>query len=156
MSTELKQRIWNACLERSKEKYSRIQVQIEEARSALLNETKSSAGDKHETSRAMIQLEMEKLGHQANQLKTELHLIQHLPIDKTFSIVQTGALVKTNKGSYFIGPALGQLELEGELIWCISPKAPIAQAFIGKTSGESASFQSASFQSTTHRILEVH
>lgn len=35
---------------------------------ALMSESKSSAGDKHETGRAMVQLDREKLGNQIAEL----------------------------------------------------------------------------------------
>jgi len=41
---------------------------IEDIKQSLQSETKSSAGDKHETGRAMLQLEREKAGHQLDVL----------------------------------------------------------------------------------------
>ena len=48
---------------------------ISSNQNALQSETKSSAGDKHETGRAMLQLEMEKASQQLsgiNQMKNTL------------------------------------------------------------------------------------
>ena len=55
-----KQKLFNACKEFVQDKLSTIEKTIQSNKSALNSETKSSAGDKHETGRAMLQLEMEK------------------------------------------------------------------------------------------------
>lgn len=65
----LKKDAYNFCVLFVNERLARIQGQIKELETALTSETKSSAGDKHETGRAMIQLEREKLGQQLAELE---------------------------------------------------------------------------------------
>ena len=60
----IKQQLYNLCLEFVDSRYQTIQNTINEIQVSLTSETKSSAGDKHETGRAMLQLEMEKAGQQ--------------------------------------------------------------------------------------------
>ena len=66
----IKQQLYKHCQEFVNQKLDTIQKTILSNKEALNSETKSSAGDKHETGRAMLQLEMEKAGQ---QLKVVLH-----------------------------------------------------------------------------------
>ncbi len=59
-------------------KFETIEQTIQSNKNALNSETKSSAGDKHETGRAMLQLEMEKAGQQlkeVQEMQLQLHKI---------------------------------------------------------------------------------
>ena len=55
---------YNLCKTYVDKRLETIEEIISSNQKALQSETKSSAGDKHETARAMLQLEMEKAGQQ--------------------------------------------------------------------------------------------
>ena len=57
------------------EKGKRIQLAFDDLNSAITDDSKSTAGDKHETGRAMVHLEQEKLSKQLIQNK---YLQQHI------------------------------------------------------------------------------
>ena len=57
------------------EKLHSIQQQIDDIKLALSEDTKSTAGDKHETARSMAQLEQEKLGKQYLETKKMLDFL---------------------------------------------------------------------------------
>ncbi len=106
--------------------------QIEES---LLNETKSTAGDKHETGRAHMQIEQAKLQgmladlkEQENQLQRISGLPQHL--------VNTGSVVETNHGEFFFAIALGKLNVAGKEIYVLSPNSPLGKQMQGKKAGD--------------------
>lgn len=65
----IKQELSNQCLEFVENRFQTIQNTINEIQESLLSETKSSAGDKHETGRAMLQLEREKSGNQLAEIQ---------------------------------------------------------------------------------------
>ena len=60
----LKESLFQQCEDFVNTRLQTIQIIISSHQKALSSETKSSAGDKHETGRAMLQLEMEKAGQQ--------------------------------------------------------------------------------------------
>ena len=60
----LKQNIYSQCLLILNQKIEELNSALATATESANNETKSSAGDKHETARAMMQLEQEKLSLQ--------------------------------------------------------------------------------------------
>ena len=61
---DLKKDLYLFCQAYISNRKARIEARIAAVSEALEAESKSSAGDKHETGRAMLQLEREKLGHQ--------------------------------------------------------------------------------------------
>ena len=122
------------------EKLQLLQNRMAETRSALESESKGSAGDKHETGRAMIQLEQEKLGTQIVQLEKDLSHFQRLDKKGPYKEVRSGALIETSGILVFIGPGLGPIEWNDKKIACISLAAPLAKVLLGKKPGDKAYF----------------
>lgn len=118
----------------------RINRQTKEISEALTSETKSSAGDKHETGRAMLQLEREKLGAQlaeAEKMQALLHKVRAQTISKSIGL---GALVLTTGHCYFLSVSAGELTHDGQKVYCISPATPIGKLVFGKVEGDSFTF----------------
>jgi hypothetical protein len=123
-----------------------VTQRIEAAQAAMLtaqesanSETKSSAGDKYETGRAMAQEERNRNAvqlQQALQLQGELARINPEPSDA----VRPGALVQTSMGYFYISISAGKLTVEGHDYFAVSAAAPVAAALAGKRSGEEAIF----------------
>lgn len=96
------------------------------------SDTKSSVGDKHETSRAKIQVEVDRLNRQLNNLKQQKNILSNIKWDKNFNKADIGALVETNKGTYFISIAAGKIQIENNDYYLISLASPIGQLLCGK------------------------
>ncbi len=110
------------------------------------NESKSSAGDKYETGRAMAQIELDKLEQQLqnqNTLQTELLKIQPKVVSEKVSF---GSLVNTSTGKYFISVGLGKIALDQEIIYAVSLASPIGQALMGTQQGDMITFNANSIQ----------
>ena len=117
------------------EKIQKLEQLIAETR-ASNNDTKSSMGDKYETSREMLQQEINNLQIQLNEhLKSQKILININP--NPHKIVTLGSLVETEKGMFFIAISLGELSFNQEKIFVISAESPLAKAMNGKKTGES-------------------
>ena len=113
---------------------------MQEVQNAANNETKSSAGDKHETGRAMAQLETEKISNQLNQtLKLEQVLQQTNP-EQEHRIIGLGSLVTTNNGIFYLSASLGKIELGNKTYFVISTLSPIGKLLLTKKEKESFSF----------------
>ena len=113
---------------------------LQDAFDATANESKSSAGDKHETSRAMAQLEQEKIGGQLIEM-TKLHAILQR-IDPTFvsDSIQLGSLVETSSGWFYLSVGIGILNSGGNTLFCITPNAPVGKLLVGKKVQDSIEF----------------
>ena len=117
------------------EKIQKLEQLIAETR-ASNNDTKSSMGDKYETSREMLQQEINNLQVQLNeQLKSQQILKNINP--NPHKIVTLGSLVETEKGKFFIAVSLGEITFSQEKIFVISAESPLAKAMNGKKTGES-------------------
>lgn len=100
---------------------------LSELNEGAQNDAKSSAGDKHETAMAMMQIEQEKIMkqlHEVNEMKAQL---VKLGINQPNSKVILGSLVKTNQGIFYIAAAIGKLIINGSEVYVLSPKSPLAQ-----------------------------
>lgn len=122
------------------ERLERLHQQIKEISDALTSETKSSAGDKHETGRAMLQLEREKLGAQLAEAEKMQALLHKVPRNKAFTSVGLGALVISNDNAYYIAVSAGETTHENKKVYCISPATPIGKLVMGKEAGDSFTF----------------
>ena len=117
---------------------------------SLDSEGKSSAGDKHETGRAMIQLEREKLSQQRERNDQDIKTLDALKNKTTTVHIAPGALVNTSLASYFLAVPADAFSHNDKKIYCISPQSPIGQLLLGKKAGESFSFRGNSI-----KVLEV-
>ncbi len=140
-SPALKHKIHALCNESVQNKLNLIRQAISDAREALTVESKSSAGDKHETARAMLQLETEKRSEQLVQALNLQEMLYRIHLDeKSADNVHIGTLVHTSMGIFYISVGIGKLNYEDKEYMAISAASPIASAMIGKQKGDSIEF----------------
>lgn len=104
---------------------------IDELRISMQSETKSSVGDKHETARARMQFEEEKLAEQLAEMKKQFKELERMDGSVMSDRIGSGSLVETDKGRFFISVSLGRIELEGTQVYAVSPASPLAHAMKG-------------------------
>lgn len=139
MST-IKQSILNKIIHQLDTKIESAKQAIQSAKESRDSETKSSVGDKYETGRTLMQLEVEKNRVQLNiteKLKAELSKID---LHKKFKLVEFGSLVLSSQNNYFISSALGKIEIENEYYFCISLASPIGKLLHTKKIGDKIIF----------------
>lgn len=137
---QLKVSLHAKCLAYANQRIDNIQKALDAAAESGNDETKSSSGDKHETGRAMMQLEQEKV---ANQLSEALELKKNIfKIDphQQSKIVSLGSLVITNNGNFYISIAAGKLEEDEQVFFAISPFSPLACKLIGCSTNQEIDF----------------
>jgi transcription elongation GreA/GreB family factor len=123
-----------------REKLSTCEEAITSTRAAFASDTKSSAGDKHEVGRAMVQQELDKLEEQRAKLIALQQELARVPLDRVYTQVAFGSLVITDQGSYFIAIGLGAVEVETGTCYAISLASPIGQALKDKRVGDVLEF----------------
>ncbi|MFL9833561.1 hypothetical protein [Chryseobacterium terrae] len=116
------------------EKISNFEKLIAETR-ASSNDTKSSMGDKYETGREMLQQEINNLQIQLNEVLKQQDFLKTI-LPKQSEKAEKGAVVKTEKGLFFISVSLGEIIFENQKMICISPESPLAKAMNGKQQNE--------------------
>lgn len=118
---------------------------IKSAQEAKNNDTKSSAGDKFETGREMIQIEISKNEAQLGALQMSLRSLLSINSDIVSDRVDFGSLVITDNGTYLISLGLGQIKVKDEAYFAISLASPIGKALKDKKINDVVTFQNSSF-----------
>ena len=101
--------------------------------------TKSSAGDKHETSRALMQSEYDKLYQNYSLQLKQQKVIETLDLSKK-SVIGNGSLVQTDRFFYFIGIGLGKHKIMSNNVMLISELSPIGKLLVGRNKNDVISF----------------
>ena len=136
----LKQTLYQTCLATLAAKMVDLQKAIDSIDESKQNETKSSAGDKYETGRAMMQMEADKITAQLELAKQTQSQLQQINIDQSPDRIQKGSLVVTDQRTYFLAVSLGRVVVSEQSCFCLSPDAPIGQLLLGKRVGEEIVF----------------
>lgn len=141
MGNHFKLRLYQALIQEVEQRAQNLQDSLADALYSTATETKSTAGDKHETGRAMAQLEQEKIGSQIAEITKLKEILFRIQPDKSHSKVELGSLVTTSNGLFFISIGIGAFQFEGKSIFCITPMAPVCQLLLGKQAGEEVEWQ---------------
>ncbi len=136
----VKQQLYDHCQAYIQNRLQRVQKNIQEIQEALGSETKSSAGDKHETGRAMIQLEREKLGVQLSEIQKVQELFKRVPLSGGYKTVSLGSLVSTDTYGYYVAVSAGEVRIDNVVYYAIAPNTPIGKLLLGKSEHELVTF----------------
>lgn len=147
--SKIKQQLFEVCLLFVNTKLATITTVMASSKKALHSETKSSAGDKHETGRAMIQLEMEKAGQQLAVINAMKLVLDKIDVEKSTNIGCLGSLIKTSKANYFLAVCAGKVEIDNQIYYAVSLNSPIGKQLLGKKEGDFLPFNDA-------EILEIY
>jgi len=136
----LKEKLFAKCILYVEKWEETVNTTITSAQKALTSETKSSAGDKHETGRAMLQLEMEKTGKQLHGITLMKEVLAKIQVNETSSIAHLGSLIITNKGKYYLSVSVGKITINTDIYFAISVSSPIGKLLLGKKKDEAFLF----------------
>ena len=101
-------------------KLNYLNTTLQETVDSRNSDTKSSAGDKFETSREMAQIEISKI-------EKEIVKTQQLITDLTSKSSQ---FIITDKGAFLISIPFGKLMVSDTEVFCISNSAPITKQLL--------------------------
>ena len=121
-------------------KLSYLTTNLQQAIVSRNSDTKSSAGDKFETSREMAQIEIHKI--ESEILKTQQFISDLFSKDIQFII--------TDKGTFLISIPFGKLMVSRTEVFCISKTAPITSPLINTK--VSASFD---YRGVAYNVLDI-
>jgi transcription elongation GreA/GreB family factor len=146
----LKHKLHNACLSQLNNRLETLTIAIRQIQASANEETKSSAGDKYETGRAMAQLEIEKHNLQLEEVKRMKQDLTRIDPLHQSDVVITGSLVFTDRGNFYIAINAGEIDIDQKKFITISAAAPLAQKLIGLRTKSSFSLNAREFT-----ILEI-
>ena len=132
--------IYKAVQEEVLRKFIVLESAFSDLNSAVADDSKSSAGDKHETGRAMVHLEQEKLSQQMTALNELKETLSKINPEEEHQKIQFGSFVQTNKGNFFFSVGLGKILIGDETVFCLSMTTPLGKVFVNKKKGDQVTF----------------
>lgn len=128
------------------EKVEILQRVLKDLKEIGSNETKSTAGDKHETALAMLQIEQAKVRGQLQEALIKKAALEKINPNVSPTVIVNGSLIKTNRGYLWMSVALGKAVIENVAVIALSPQSPLGQRLIGLKPGESASINNIEYK----------
>ncbi|WP_312555351.1 hypothetical protein [Empedobacter brevis] len=140
MKTELYQFIENQL----DDKINYLNYLIEDLR-ASNSDTKSSMGDKYETSREMMQQEITRIQNQLNEILVQQDFFSKIKIleNKTIGL---GSYIETSMGNFCIACSFGEIMFENKKVFILSSQTPLAKKIMGKAENDSFEMNKKTFQ----------
>lgn len=137
---QFKQKVFQHYQQLLDDKIASLQKILDDLKESGTNETKSTAGDKHETALAMLQIEQANKRAQMQELLEQKAVLNK--IDPTVIPVQVtnGTLLQTNKGYFFMSVALGKALIDNITVIALSAQSPLGKILMGLKKGAVASF----------------
>jgi transcription elongation GreA/GreB family factor len=135
--SRLKQQLYQQCLDYVQQRMEAAEQGIKEAQQASKEDTKSSAGDKYETGRAMMQQETDRNMAQLNEANKLKVTLNQISATATSTSADNGSVVITNNGNFYIAISAGSLQVDKETYFAISLASPIGLKMKGLKAGDS-------------------
>ncbi|MDG1171505.1 MAG: 3-oxoacyl-ACP synthase [Polaribacter sp.] len=132
----LKEKLFKQCELFVNNRMDTVEQIISSNQKALQSENKSSAGDKHETGRAMLQLEIEKASQQFKAIRDMRTVLAKIDLVKESKIAHLGSVIETSSVCFFLAISVGKITAYGKDYFAVSVFSPIGKLLLGKQKGE--------------------
>lgn len=146
--SDIKTRLHNLCLTYADERIANATEAIKAARDSSTDDTKSSAGDKYETGRAMMQLDIDRQTLQLGEAQKLKMFLERMEPENVSDTVQNGSLAYTNQGIFYLAISIGQVELDKQKYFVISAASPIGAQLMKQKKGAKFSFNGKPYEIT--------
>lgn len=133
----LKEKLYQFCIDFVTKREEEINKIIAEAQDAKNNETKSSAGDKYETTREVMQQEINLNLARLNEMGKLRSLLEHISPAQTGAVAVPGSVVYTTNGNFYIAIGTGKMLIDNTVFFGISAASPIGSKLMGHEAGYS-------------------
>lgn len=113
---------------------------IQSAEQSATEDTKSSAGDKYETGREMMQQEKNRGMAQLTEANKLLIALNRIATSSQTEKVTEGSIVFTNNGNFYIAVSAGTLNADGKSFFAVSAASPIGAKLMGRATHDTFAF----------------
>ena len=137
---QIKNQLYQQCLTFIEQRIQTADTALQQAREASNDDTKSSAGDKYETSREMMQQDIDRNKRLLIDAQDNLRVLQSIDSAQKSANVIHGSYVVTSQGSFYISVSAGQLHVGDKTIFAVSPASPIGKLLLEKKKGDGFDF----------------
>jgi transcription elongation GreA/GreB family factor len=132
----IKEQLYKMCIDHVQKRIGEARQAIDDAQDSSDEETKSSAGDKYETGREMMQQVADQAQVQLNEANKLMVALSTITYNTTHLNADTGSVVYTNHGQFYIAISAGTLSIGQQTFYAVSPASPIAIKLNGKKAGD--------------------
>ena len=145
--TLLKEKVLEACKARLQTKLNDFDLALADLMQGASGDSKSSAGDKHETARAMMQMEYEKISNQKAECLLQFQQLNRIVPQTVQHInIKNGSLVKTNEAYLFLSVGIGMIEIASTQVMVLSPQSPLGLIMMNRRLGDTFEFNKKSYR----------
>jgi transcription elongation GreA/GreB family factor len=142
----LKNTLLQLCITYVQNRIDNAEQAIRSAQQASNDDTKSSAGDKYETSREMMQQDTNRNLAQLTEASKLMVALNRININGNSPVAENGSLVLTTNGNFFMAVSAGVLTVDGTAYFAVSPGSPIGAMIKGKKAGDTFSLNGKTYQ----------
>lgn len=146
----MKEELHQQCLNYADDCIQAAQQAINDAIESATDDTKSSAGDKYETGREMMQQEIDRNRKQLDEAVKMRNILLSIDLKNNSETAQLGSIVITNLGKFYISISRGQLAVRDDIYFAVSAISPIGVKLIGQKKGYEFDFNGKTF-----KILDI-
>ena len=140
-----RQKVYEQYLQLINDKINLFRNILNDLKESSSNETKNTAGDKHETALAMLQIEQKNINQQLKEALDQKILFGQINLTGIKPEVTRGTLLKTNKGYFLVSVALGKVLIDGTTVMALSPQSPLGKQLMGLGIGNSAMINNSTY-----------
>ncbi len=141
LTVKLKQKLYDACMKKIDDSIADDIAVMNLAQESANDEEKSSAGDKYETNRAMLQREHAMYERRLAEIVALKQTLLKIDVSKTKKTISPGAAVVTSMGNFFVAVSSDDITIDNEEWIPISAVSPLGEALVGKKTGERVEFR---------------
>ena len=139
-SLSLKAALHQRCMQYAEARIHTAEQAMHNAQEAANEEGKSSAGDKYETGRAMMQIERDKAAQQVDESLKLKRILESIRTDVYMDKIALGAAVLSDDINFYIAISVGKMQVEGKDFIAMAANAPVAQLLMGLKVGDTFHF----------------
>ncbi len=137
MPDNIKSLLHQQCLAYVQKRLEEAENAFRDAEASANDDTKSSAGDKYETGREMIQQEKNRITGQLSEANKLMVSLNHISTKGNPSVAGTGSLVITDNAKFYLAVSAGNIMVNGDSYFAVSPASPIGLKLKGLKAGDS-------------------
>lgn len=128
----LKHKLVEACREYIDLRIATATTAMNDAQRSANEEGKSSAGDKYETGRAMMQIERDKAANQLEEAMKLKRVVDQLNPDVQHKSVSLGSVVITTQFKVFIAIGAGKIKVDDHDFLVVGTQSPLGKELLGR------------------------
>jgi transcription elongation GreA/GreB family factor len=144
--SDLKAGLYQHCVTYVQSRINSISDTIASAQQSANEETKSSAGDKYETGRAMLQQETDRNTGLLNEANKLMGVLNRISTIATSARAEVGSVVITNNGAFYLAVSAGSVVINNQNYFLVSQASPVGLKLTGSKAGDEFALNGKTYQ----------